>query len=786
MGQRVRRIGVLVSAWVCLWIVGTALAEQAYKTKNVIIAVMDGVRYSETFGDPKRALIPNMAKLEKEGTLYTNCLDTGVTITRQGHSTIATGTWQTVPLAGPMQTMPTLSEYARNELGWTQKDCWVIFGKGTYSYASYSSFPGYGKKCEPSFIIALGENEIADDDKVLAQALKAIETDKPRLMFLNFGVTDHVAHKVDWELYRKAILHCDEMFGKLWEKVQSTPGYKDQTTMIFTNDHGRHSDKKDLPHDGFESHGDKCPGCQHIMVLVVGPDVKRGAVIDRQVLQVDMAPTAAELLGFQTPLAEGNVLTDCLAEPLSLNKKLAKTPEAQRGLELKKLAERDLLKAVADATLERDVATLSPSPETEILMRGMIRAAVAAKDDRYRAFAEKWAQAHMNEGTENPHVARVLLELAAKTGKPENYITLAKTCAEKCASEAPPAAPGAPEAACKMGLMARVGQFAKDQKLADAAKNAFGLQGKTEQDLVKAWQKLGLKPAPMACDFGPKSKPTGTSTMVDTAWFMALADAAAAMPDDRLVRLACDLQQSACSRGLQEIGAVWDDPVMSALNLYQVRALGKLRRAKPIQWVEVKLEKGKGPRKITGPLWAFPDQFYKGCFPYSFDLLKYKVDEKGHYADGSVMADGAALLLFAETSGVKMPAELGPQWVRWGSETLPEISKGCTRVIFEFGGGKATTWKGSVAVENGTLAAFLPYLFEDEDLIDPAQHTFDCTTAGATDGLALDVQGGPEAKVVMTATPQNMTFTLGELKEKKTIEATLPGKNFIRATISAQ
>ena len=107
-------------------------------------------------------------------------------------------------------------------------------------------------------------------------------------------------------------------------------------------------------------------------------------------------------------------------------------------------------------------------------------------------------------------------------------------------------------------------------------------------------------------------------------------------------------------------------------------------------------------------------------------------------------------------------------------------------MIFEFGGGKATTWKGSVAVENGTLAAFLPYLFEDEDLIDPAQHTFDCTTAGATDGLALDIQGGPEAKVVMTATPQNMTFTLGELKEKKTIEATLPGKNFIRATISAQ
>jgi hypothetical protein len=522
------------------------------------------------------------------------------------------------------------------------------------------------------------------------------------------------------------------------------------------------------------------------MLLVAGPDIKRGAVIDRQVLQVDMAPTGAELLGFQTPFAEGSVLTDCLVQPLEINQKLAKTPEAQRGQELKKLAERDLLKAVADATLERDIATLAPSPETEILMRGMIRAAAAAKDDRYRAFVEKWAQAHLNEGAENPHEARVLLELAAKTGKPENYIALAKTCAEKCAAEAPPATPGTPEAAFKMGLMARVDQVTKDQKLADSAKAAFNLQGKTEQEMVKKWQKLGLKPPPMACDFGPKPKPAGTSTMVDTAWFMALADAAAATPDDRIVRLACDLQQSTCSRGLKEIGAVWDDPVMSALNLYQVHALGKLRRAKPIQWVELTVAKGKGPRRITGPLWAFPDQFYKGCFPYSYDLLKFKVDEKGHYADGSVMADGAALLLFAETSGVKMPVELGPQWVRWGSDTLPDITKGCTRVLFEFGGGKAMTWKGNVAVENGTLAAFLPYLFEDEDLIDPAQRTFDCTTAGATDGLALDIQGGPEAKVVMTATPQNMAFTLGELTEKKTIEVKLPDRNLIKATISAK
>ncbi len=36
-------------------------AQPAYKTKNAIIVSMDGVRFSETFGDPKRERIPSLA-----------------------------------------------------------------------------------------------------------------------------------------------------------------------------------------------------------------------------------------------------------------------------------------------------------------------------------------------------------------------------------------------------------------------------------------------------------------------------------------------------------------------------------------------------------------------------------------------------------------------------------------------------------------------------------------------------------------------------------------------------
>jgi hypothetical protein len=60
-----------------------------YKTKHVCIVVMDGVRYSETFGDSTHALVPHLYNdLKPEGTLFTNFYNRGITVTRQGHSTL--------------------------------------------------------------------------------------------------------------------------------------------------------------------------------------------------------------------------------------------------------------------------------------------------------------------------------------------------------------------------------------------------------------------------------------------------------------------------------------------------------------------------------------------------------------------------------------------------------------------------------------------------------------------------------------------------------------------------
>lgn len=667
MNQRIRRLIGWTLSFVFVMGAGVSGSEEgAYKTKNVIVAVMDGVRFCDTFGDTERTLIPNLAAMEKEGTLFVNfrIIGPGISVTRQGHSTISTGTWQQVQNGGARMTMPTFFEYARNELGWVEKDCWAIFGKGTYSYPRYSSFPTYGQKFIPSFVIGIGEGNLEDDSKVLGRVVEVMDAAKPHLIFINFGVTDHAGHAPlpdpsrttkpevrspeHLEDYRRAIRNCDQMFGKIWEKVQSTPGYKDATTVFYLNDHGRHSEGTK---DGFVGHGDQCEGCRHIMLFAIGPDIKRGAVIDKEVHQIDVCPTVGELLGFQTPLSEGEVLIDCLVQPKNVNKKLAKTPEAQRGFEMKKMNERDIVKVLADANLLRDPKSLSPSPEVEIIMRGMLGAAQINKEKKYSDFVTAWAEKYFKEGATNPRVARILVELAGTDVNKEKYLAAARACAERCAGTTGQSI----ENSLNAGFLARLAQVSGEASFRETAKVMLGLEGKTEEELLKAWRTLKLNPPPMACDL-PKDA-TSRVTIEDAMQFLALADVASAARSDTIVRLACDLQESVCSKGLREYGGVWDDPILSALILRNVALQRQLRKGKPqMKWYKPDNTK-KGDARFT-PKWAFPNQhFTKEAIPFAVNLLKYSVDEKGHFGPGTVMSDGAALLLFSQAS--ERAAEVG-------------------------------------------------------------------------------------------------------------------------------
>ena len=224
-----------------------------------------------------------------------------------------------------------------------------------------------------SYLFTTAHHALVDDVRKGARStrledhhdrLQHTQQDQPDLMFINFGYTDHAGHIAkDILEYQEAIRNCDEQFWKLWSAIQADPYYRDTTTVFFVNDHGRHS-------EDFHSHGDHCDGCEHIMLLALGPDIKKGFVSDQEALQIDIAPTIGELLGVQTPLAKGRVLTECMTQNLGVNKFEAVTDAGRKAVEMEKLADRDLVQQLLAARSSGDDLAASLAALESVVVSG--------------------------------------------------------------------------------------------------------------------------------------------------------------------------------------------------------------------------------------------------------------------------------------------------------------------------------------------------------------------------------------------------------------------------------
>src|SRR5690606_40114481 len=68
----------------------TLLAKSNYDTENVIVVVIDGPRFSETWGHPERQYIPKMAEvLAPQGTFFENFKDRKSTRLNSSHVKIS-------------------------------------------------------------------------------------------------------------------------------------------------------------------------------------------------------------------------------------------------------------------------------------------------------------------------------------------------------------------------------------------------------------------------------------------------------------------------------------------------------------------------------------------------------------------------------------------------------------------------------------------------------------------------------------------------------------------------
>src|SRR5687767_8704345 len=106
--------------------------KKGYQTKNVIIVVIDGPRYQDTWGDGSLTRIPVMDQvLRPQGTLFTNFYNDGYTYTASGHAAITTGFRQPIENGGKEYPQkPSIFQYWLKHTGKPNTAAWIITSKG--------------------------------------------------------------------------------------------------------------------------------------------------------------------------------------------------------------------------------------------------------------------------------------------------------------------------------------------------------------------------------------------------------------------------------------------------------------------------------------------------------------------------------------------------------------------------------------------------------------------------------------------------------------------------------
>ncbi|MFT7669377.1 MAG: subtilisin-like proprotein convertase family protein [Planctomycetota bacterium] len=275
------------------------------RTGKVVLVIIDGLRYSDGLGDPTAQNVPQMASLATQGTLIASFLNGVDTHTKRAIPAIESGSWAEPiqffdPACNAMSqhaARPTIHEYFRKQLNRPATDSQYIVGPFCPWRGSFD--PSYGPDYWPTWVATAG----GTDDESWATCQQVLATDAPTLTTFYLSDVDSAGHSGDFGSYIAAVQNADRIVGELWAWLQADPQYMNQTTVVVTNDHGRHW-------FDFQGHGDDCSGCQTIQLLAIGSGIKAGFVSTEQRTLIDIAPTIGALLGFQASFADGDVMTE--------------------------------------------------------------------------------------------------------------------------------------------------------------------------------------------------------------------------------------------------------------------------------------------------------------------------------------------------------------------------------------------------------------------------------------------------------------------------------------------
>lgn len=284
--------------------------EDKYQTKNVILLVVDGPRISETWEGANKENIPNRVSLLSQGVFISNFKNNGTTNTNPGHNAMCSGVYENIKNNGTeLPGFPSVMQQWLKFTGADKTKAWVIASKDKLEVLNNCKLESWNGKFQPSVDCGINGNGSGyrADAVTVTNTKEVMKKYSPNVMVINLKDVDSYGHANNWNEYIKAIKTTDASIKELWDYIQSLPAYKDKTTLIVSNDHGRHLDAN----GGFAEHGDDCAGCRHIEFFAMGPDFKKNTTISTgNYEQIDIASTMAELLGIPTQYMKGKVIKD--------------------------------------------------------------------------------------------------------------------------------------------------------------------------------------------------------------------------------------------------------------------------------------------------------------------------------------------------------------------------------------------------------------------------------------------------------------------------------------------
>ncbi len=307
----------------------TLACKRVAQPLHVVVIVVDGARIDETVaefdsdltGAPARDSWPNVwDRLISQGTQVLPGYNMGTTITAPAHANLATGV--RTPLAnmsvddGPKlyrPDRPTIGEELKRQD--PDADTLLLANADLVWPLEWSLAPGYGEELAWDWFFVAEEpgsdQPAPEDHRALSGLERKLEGGSPRLTLANLKEVDRKGHYGDPGQYEESIAALDDPLVELWDLVEGLEdsSMPQNTVFVITSDHGRHRLASDEP---WRNHGDDEAADREVPLILVGPGVAAGQVVDAPYGLDDVAPTIAALMGIELPWARGLVIEEAL------------------------------------------------------------------------------------------------------------------------------------------------------------------------------------------------------------------------------------------------------------------------------------------------------------------------------------------------------------------------------------------------------------------------------------------------------------------------------------------